>query len=186
MKPIRKRFIESEYAPEDTNVIWVKLVNGKENPNNIQIEDMLQFVNGKWGSIINTDTSDNSGVTIPEGSVKIKFVYNDQGIDEPYPLAYIKSGVLPTISTPLKESGYIINVVPVSIVNSNGGDLIVSSFIVRESNDRSEWDPNNNNTGKVIEATAWLSSSTFSDSMATWTMNNDEFTQEFLDIYKVE
>ena len=58
----RKRFIESEFAPEDTSVIWLKLANGHENINNMQIEDMLQFVNGKWSSII---TGGGSTSTIP-------------------------------------------------------------------------------------------------------------------------
>ena len=50
----RKRFIESEFAPEDTSVIWLKLANDHENINNMKIEDMLQFVNGKWSSILNS------------------------------------------------------------------------------------------------------------------------------------
>ena len=58
----RKRFIESEFAPEDTSVIWLKLTNNHENINNMQIEDMLQFVNGKWSSII---TGGGSTSTIP-------------------------------------------------------------------------------------------------------------------------
>lgn len=50
----RKRFIESEFAPEDTSVIWLKLANDSENINNMRIEDMLQFVNGRWSSILNS------------------------------------------------------------------------------------------------------------------------------------
>lgn len=53
----RKRFIESEFAPEDTSVIWLKLANDYENVNNMKIEDMLQFVNGKWSSILNSGGS---------------------------------------------------------------------------------------------------------------------------------
>ena len=58
----RKRFIESEFAPEDTSVIWLKLANDNENINNMRIEDMLQFVNGKWASII---TGGGSASTVP-------------------------------------------------------------------------------------------------------------------------
>lgn len=63
MRIIPKEFIESSSAPERTDVIWVKLVNGKENPDNMEIEDMLQYINGSWRSIV----PGNSGSNLPEG-----------------------------------------------------------------------------------------------------------------------
>ena len=46
----RKKFVESRYAPEDTNVLWVSK-SGNE------IEDIKQFINGQWVSIL----SESSG-----------------------------------------------------------------------------------------------------------------------------
>lgn len=53
-----KRFIEQELPPEDTSVIWVKLANDSENINKMKVEDLLQFVNGKWVSIVSKNTGE--------------------------------------------------------------------------------------------------------------------------------
>lgn len=41
----RKKFVESEFAPENTNVYWVI----KEDS---RIKDVKEFINGNWVSII--------------------------------------------------------------------------------------------------------------------------------------
>lgn len=53
-----KRFIEQELPPEDTSVIWVKLANDSENINKMKVEDLLQFVNGEWTSIVSKNTEE--------------------------------------------------------------------------------------------------------------------------------
>lgn len=42
----RKRFVVSDYAPENTNVYWVTMTEGGN------IEDVKEFINGKWDSIL--------------------------------------------------------------------------------------------------------------------------------------
>ena len=49
----RKKFIESRYAPEDTNVLWV---SKSEN----EIEDIKQFINGQWISILSNSSENNT------------------------------------------------------------------------------------------------------------------------------
>lgn len=41
----RKKFVESRYAPEDTNVLWV-------SKSEKEIKDIKQFINGQWVSIL--------------------------------------------------------------------------------------------------------------------------------------
>lgn len=55
---VYKRFIEQELPPEDTSVIWVKLANDSENINKMKVEDLLQFVNGEWTSIVSKNTEE--------------------------------------------------------------------------------------------------------------------------------
>lgn len=50
----RKKFVESRYAPEDTNVLWV---SKSEN----EIEDIREFINGQWISIL-SESSENSTI----------------------------------------------------------------------------------------------------------------------------
>lgn len=57
----RKKFIESEFPPEDTNVIWVKIGHdGSSNINALRFTDMLQFINGEWTSILPVDGSEDT------------------------------------------------------------------------------------------------------------------------------
>ena len=49
----RKKFIESRYAPEDTNVLWV---SKSEN----EIEDIREFINGQWTSILSEFSGENN------------------------------------------------------------------------------------------------------------------------------
>lgn len=83
----RKKIVESEFAPADTNVIWAKLSKNSDNLNNISIEDMLQFKNGEWVTILPKSGGDGSGDYIPiikkdSGKIQIfkaygQFTYND-------------------------------------------------------------------------------------------------------------
>lgn len=41
----RKKFVESRYAPKDTNVLWV-------SKSEKEIKDIKQFINGQWTSIL--------------------------------------------------------------------------------------------------------------------------------------
>lgn len=42
----RKRFVESEYAPDNTNVCWVTKTDDNK------IEDIKEFINGEWTSVL--------------------------------------------------------------------------------------------------------------------------------------
>lgn len=52
----RKRIVISEYAPEDTNVIWAS--GDFTNPRKIRITSMKQFVNGSWTEVMELSESD--------------------------------------------------------------------------------------------------------------------------------
>lgn len=51
----RKKFVESRYAPKDTNVLWV---SKSEN----EIEDIRQFINGQWISILSGFSGENNAI----------------------------------------------------------------------------------------------------------------------------
>lgn len=55
---IGKKFVESEYAPDNTNVYWVTKVGNK-------FKSIKEFINGKWRDVMEVKDEDDNQNSLP-------------------------------------------------------------------------------------------------------------------------
>lgn len=169
----KKKFVESKYAPDNTNVYWVTKVGNK-------FKSIKEFINGKWNDIMGVkDESDNSN-SLPADYVLPKTMsgLTKLHVDLQYSpwdkqaVIYIYEGDLQMINDAYYQAVFL----PVNIYSSDYNELVpASSAVIKTSSDVT---PNTTIYSNLIYSRM--------NSHTLYNVTQIDFPENFIEKYKAE
>lgn len=171
----RKKFVESEYAPDNTNVYWVTKVGNK-------FKSIKEFINGKWKDVMGVKDEDDNQNSLPADymlpttmsnltKLHVQLAYDPW---QKQAVIYIEEGDLSEVTN---DSYHQAVFLPVNIYSTDSNDTVPASTAIFKVS-------TNVTPNTIIYAN--LLYNEFSNNQAIYSTYLIRFSEDFIKKYGVE